>query len=93
MQEVLTALQLHWPELNWELTDSPQPHEATLLYLDPSKAKENLDWRPIWSLDRALQITADWYRSFSKDGVTVTAEQLKMYVEEARTARVSWVSE
>ena len=93
VKEVLTALQTHWPDVNWEQTDTPQPHEATLLYLDHSKASENLNWQPIWNLDRALQVTADWYRKFHEDGETVTAEQLMTYVEDAHSTGVTWVSE
>ena len=93
VKEVLTALQTHWPDLKWEQTDSPQLHEATLLYLDHSKASEILDWQPIWSLDRALQVTADWYRTFHEQGATATAEQLMTYVADAHSAGVPWVSE
>lgn len=66
--DVLTRLQAHWPELNWQL--EPQaanaPHEAGFLYLDSSKAKRLLDWSPTWSLDHALEQTAHWYRSASQ---------------------------
>ena len=79
--------------MKWEQTDTPQPHEATLLYLDHSKASEVLNWQAIWSLDRALQVTADWYRTFHEQGATTTAEQLMMYVADAQSAGVPWVSE
>ncbi len=90
--EILNALQTHWPDLNWQQTDSPQPHEATLLYLDSQKANEKLDWRPVWSLDQALQATADWYRAFQERGLASTGEQLATYVSDAHSAAVSWVS-
>ncbi len=91
--EILTSLQSHWPDLKWEQTDSPQPHEATLLYLDHTKANEVLDWSPIWDLDRALHLTADWYRQFHEQGATSTAAQLDAYAADARSAGVSWVNE
>jgi len=36
-------------------------HEATLLTLDSSKARNRLNWRPLLRLDEALQLTAEWY--------------------------------
>jgi len=91
--EILNSLQTHWPDLKWERTDSPQPHEATLLYLNNQKATEKLEWQPIWSLDQALQATADWYRIFHEQGVTSTGKQLATYVADAYSAGASWVHE
>ena len=93
MTSILTALQVHWPDLTWEQTDVPQPHEATLLYLDHTKAKDVLDWQPIWSLDRALQATADWYRHFYEHGATLTGEQLANYIADAHSTGACWVCE
>ena len=42
----------------------PQPHEATLLKLDTSKARAHLTWRPRLDLDETLRWTADWYRAW-----------------------------
>lgn len=93
VMDILTSMQTHWPDLKWKQTDSPQPHEATLLYLDHTKARKLLDWQPIWNLDRALQLTADWYRQFHEQGATSTASDLTTYVADARSASVCWVSE
>ena len=91
--EILTSMQTHWPDLKWEQTDSAQPHEATLLYLNSAKANEKLGWRPVWSLDQALQTTADWYRNFHEQGVTSTDKNLATYVSDARSAGAAWVQE
>lgn len=61
--EVMTVLQLEWPELRWEaVAESGAPHEAGFLYLDSSKAQRVLGWKPRWRLERAIQETAVWYR-------------------------------
>jgi CDP-glucose 4,6-dehydratase len=93
VKEVLTALQTHWPDMKWGQTDTPQPHEATLLYLDHTKASEVLNWQPIWNLDRALQVTVDWYRTFHEQSTTSTTAQLQAYIADAHSAGVCWVSE
>jgi CDP-glucose 4,6-dehydratase len=38
------------------------PHEAGILRLDNSLAKEELDWRPRWGFSEAVQHTVAWYR-------------------------------
>jgi CDP-glucose 4,6-dehydratase len=91
VEAVLTMLQAHWPELRWEQSQSPQPHEATLLHLDHTRAQEVLNWQPVWSLDQALQTTADWYRQFHEKANVITGSQLNSYVENALSAKSSWV--
>jgi CDP-glucose 4,6-dehydratase len=41
--------------MSYELTSVPQPHEATYLKLDCSKAKNLLGWKPRWNLKRTLE--------------------------------------
>lgn len=43
------------------------PHEARLLKLDTSKARARLGWAPRLDIDRALTLTADWYRAWLDD--------------------------
>lgn len=60
---VLAHLQQYWPELEWVVEEQvDKPHEAMHLYLDSARARHQLQWRPIWNLDKALQQTAAWYR-------------------------------
>jgi CDP-glucose 4,6-dehydratase len=40
------------------------PHEAGLLKLDISKAINNLNWRPIFNANIAVERTINWYKSF-----------------------------
>jgi CDP-glucose 4,6-dehydratase len=40
------------------------PHEAHLLKLDISKARNRLAWQPRWSLDRCLQAVGQWHRAY-----------------------------
>lgn len=43
------------------------PHEARLLKLDTSKARALLGWRPRLDIERALEMTATWYRAWLED--------------------------
>lgn len=90
--EVLGRFNTYWPQMRWHLTATPQPHEATLLYLDSAKARSLLGWRSIWSIDQALAATADWYRAWLDHGRVASREQLTAYLAAATTAHVSWTS-
>jgi CDP-glucose 4,6-dehydratase len=35
--------------------------EANLLQIDATKARENLAWQPLFTVDEAIQLTASWY--------------------------------
>ena len=56
-------------------------HEAQLLKLDSSKAKNMLGWKPRWNLNKALEVSTDWYQSFYKneDIYQTTLKQIEMY--------------
>lgn len=57
-------LQLWNEKSSWQLDQTAKPHEAAYLKLDSAKAKNKLGWNPRWPLERALQETVGWYRSY-----------------------------
>jgi CDP-glucose 4,6-dehydratase len=92
--DVLTRLAGHWPELSWDCaTTPPVEHEANLLYLDSSKARSHLPWKPVWPLDRAIAETAAWYRACLTGAPLATDRQLDAYVAEARALNCAWAVE
>ena len=91
VNEVLTMLQKQWSELKWQQTQEHQPHESKLLYLDHAKAKCELGWKPVWSLEQALQATSDWYRQFQEQAVVLSGKQLMSYINDACLAGATWV--
>ncbi|MDA3788616.1 MAG: CDP-glucose 4,6-dehydratase [Desulfobacula sp.] len=59
-------------------------HEAQLLRLDCTKAKELLGWRPLLDIDKAIELTVAWYKTCIKEPdlvKEVTQEQIKEYFE------------
>ena len=52
-----------WGSGSWTIDAQPQPHEATYLKLDCSKARARLAWRPRWNLADALGAIVDWQRA------------------------------
>ncbi|MGL1935261.1 MAG: CDP-glucose 4,6-dehydratase [Fibrobacterales bacterium] len=65
---------------SFEIDKSPQPHEATYLKLDISKAKSQLNWNPKWNLEKTLLSIIDWTKSFEGDNLKeLTLSQIKEY--------------
>lgn len=66
---------------SWKLDSTEHPHEAHLLKLDTSKARNSLDWRPVVPLKTALSWIAEWYQAFrmGKDLAQFTRMQIERY--------------
>jgi CDP-glucose 4,6-dehydratase len=59
-----------------------QPHEATLLQLDITKAQHELGWQSKLNSKQAIEWTMQWYKNADKKPVTgLTLEQIKQYQE------------
>lgn len=57
-------------------------HEAGILMLDISKSVTYLGWKPLLTLDEAVKMTAEWYRSSgSRDPYTLCVEQIEEYTK------------
>jgi len=70
-----------WGTSGWDRPDAPQPHEATLLRLDCSKARSALGWRPRFSLDQALDMIVGWHKGVAAgdDARELSLSQLRAY--------------
>ena len=65
----------------WHRDKSPQPHEATYLKLDSSKARSRLSWIPALNLATALEWIVEWYRHAAQAGNarSITVEQIDRF--------------
>lgn len=77
-----TRLCERWGEgAAWVAQDDAGPHEAKLLRLDISKARQRLDWQPRWSLETALDRIVEWHRAWrgGEDMRAVCLRQIAAY--------------
>jgi len=63
----------------YEIDANPQPHEATYLKLDISKARSHLGWHPRWDLSEALERIVDWYNTDDNSLRNITEKQIQDY--------------
>ena len=71
----------------WHTTPAQQPHEATYLKVDASKARARLAWRPRLNVDAALDWTVEWYRRqlAGEDAMALCLEQIARF-QDTRSA-------
>ena len=80
--ELVNEMQRAWPGADHEvrpLTDGKR--EAALLSLDPSKAKQELGWKPRLDFTATAAWTAEWYRAARDpaEQLRLTREQIQRY--------------
>ena len=62
-------------------TEQGAVHEANLLMLDITKAKEKLGWTPILTTEESIALTADWYKRYKNESVyNLCIDEINKYV-------------
>lgn len=63
-----------------DISDPNKVHEATLLMLDISKSRLNLNWQPQMNINQCIEMTIDWYKRYSTEDVySLCKEQIDKY--------------
>lgn len=79
--EVVQLLAERWPLAPGLRIEPSDLHEAGLLRLDSSRARQLLGWQPRWSLQQCLAQTLDWHLAWQNgdDMRAITLNQLNLY--------------
>ena len=69
VEKLVNKVIAYWGQGTIKLANnfSNKPHEAKLLSLDISKARNYLAWLPILTIDEAIKLTTDWYKNANVD--------------------------
>ncbi len=83
---ILDNIVSKWPDSNWKLDNNSNPHEASFLKLDISKASSKLSWSPVWSLKFALDMIINWHKQWidGKDMQIVCQNEIKQYMSDMK---------
>ena len=82
VQEIATNVCKIYGKGKVNIGDKTSLHEANLLMLDNSKAKNVLGWRPTYNINEALTETVEWYKNFymgNKNIIEFSLTQIKKY--------------
>jgi CDP-glucose 4,6-dehydratase len=84
-----------WQQGRWEDLSAPgAPPESSFLGLCIDKAKQRLRWRPVLSLQEAIEATIAWYRQAAggADMQAFTRGQIAEYVGRGAAAGAVWAA-
>lgn len=83
---ILDKMISYWPHASWKLDEDSNPHEANFLKLNISKARIQLDWIPIWELDRALEKIIIWHKAWknNEDIQLLCFAEIKEYMKDMK---------
>lgn len=84
VKEVIELMARRWGGCaQWEKDGLDQPHEANLLKLDCSKARQSLGWMPRWGLETAIEKIVEWQKSFQSkaDVRALSIAQIEEYTK------------
>ena len=79
--QVVEHLAQHWPDCPGLRIEPAELHEAGLLRLDSTRARQLLGWLPRWDLQQCLAATLEWHQAWrgGQDMRSVTLQQLASY--------------
>jgi CDP-glucose 4,6-dehydratase len=89
VEDMVDRLSRRWgAKTHWVAEIGPQIHESSRLVLNCSRAKSQLRWTPLLDLNTAVQLTVDWYWSFSKkqNMADLTVAQIEAVLEKCSVA-------
>jgi CDP-glucose 4,6-dehydratase len=86
VQWIVEKMIHHWAAgASWQRDTISGPHEAHALSLDCLKSCRELNWRPLWSIDLAIEQIVNWHKAYLAGGDMrdVTISQINDYSNKA----------
>ncbi|ALO15755.1 CDP-glucose 4,6-dehydratase [Salinivirga cyanobacteriivorans] len=83
VKQLLEEVIKYYGKGTWiDVSEKEKLHEATLLSLDITKAKNKLNWQPKLSFRETVQYTVDWYKKYKTENVMdLCTNQIKQYMK------------
>jgi CDP-glucose 4,6-dehydratase len=80
--EAMAALSKNsWNDIDLEVVkENTIKHEAGLLKLDITKAREELGWKPLFDSKKATEMTINWYKHFYLENRLSSRENLEEFI-------------
>ncbi len=92
VQQVTQLIHEGWNSVKFELNKEEKTtfHEAKLLKLNSNKAKNELQWTPVWSIQETLAKTIGWYKDFELNAKINSFDDLNGFVADASAKNAPW---
>lgn len=81
VEEMCRLAKNSWSDIDVQfITDAAKKHEAGLLKLDISKARDLLGYTPSWDSKKATELTIEWYKNYYGNGHVSSRENLQEFI-------------
>jgi len=81
--DVLNKSKLFWKDINWRVEKRKSFKENVLLNLNNEKAKKYLNWKPVLTFEKTIQLTIEWYKYYCLENKKLifkkSVDQIKIY--------------
>lgn len=85
VKEIVNIVQKKWPAFSYQFEDgATNLHEAKLLKLDISQAKNELKWYPVWNAEATFERVINWYKTYYTSEQILSEQDLKNYLDDVR---------
>lgn len=81
-----------WDKVKFDFAGAQEFHETRTLTLDCSKARQLLNWRPVWQHEQTIAHTVRWYRDFYSRNQVNSYRDLDEYIADAERTGAIWMS-
>ncbi|ARU56009.1 cdp-glucose 4,6-dehydratase [Oleiphilus messinensis] len=92
VEDVLKIMKKTWSDIEWLSSSGDGLHESVALQLDSAKARQKLNWRPVWSIQKGIDQTAGWYKAWQLSNEAISRIQLDEYIQSAVEEKLVWCS-
>ncbi len=82
--QFLNKIKKKWPIVKWKIYKKKNFYESSLLQLNNSKAKKDLNWNAKLNINETIDFVVDWYKNFKNNRintVSITRYQIKKYMK------------
>ena len=91
--QVIAQAKQQWDKINYEIKENfADFHEAKLLKLDSTKARERLKWKNVWDSKKTSKKTIDWYKNYYQNAKVVSDQDLHNYIQDAKQLSIEWAN-
>ena len=93
VEEVVRLSKKSWEDIHAEYGTNPSDyHEASLLMLDCSLARNLMKWKPVWDIDTTIKKTMLWYKAYYTKNEIQTINNIVDYAGDAQKLKLIWAN-
>lgn len=91
---IVNKIKSNWDKVEFFIEEKSEKYSETKsIYIDSTKAKEKLEWFPVWDIDKAVEKTTLWYKKFHEKKEILSLSHINQYIESAKNKKSIWITD